>query len=382
MSDKQPPPDFWDFMRGIYPLFAGTYFIFNEKGYNVSRRNDELWIKMLKEHERAKSIDDTIAFDIPFCIAYQNAFNTLVCEEIFGWSVKEAFHVPKNVQDFFKYRTVLQSDQKAGVLSSGLQDLSSKITELKALLERSLDYQQQLVAEVEQFRRDLSDLGSKFQEADKRVKALTNLMNATREVKSLFGRDLAVLQPDFFPVAQDCEKNLRIYSDQMRNLKAHMSGKDMMLSEQSAAIAQIDANLRALYLKQREAESNLRGTRKEIFQELSRFEGDVLPHQLLKYVEESRLHSNKQEAAIVLANHFKKFADRSFAGSRIESAPTACSICDHSKPNYFMFSCGHGPFCDTCVSRLKSISNTCPTCRQPITSHKPLDLFARRLFMQ
>ena len=241
MSGIQPPPNFWTFMSTIYVKFNGTYFEFNGKPYNVSRHNDELWNEMLKEHKLAESIDPTIAFDIPFCIGYQKAFLTPVSQIIFGCFIEVAFPVPKNVQDFFKYRTVLQSDQKAGLLSSQLQDLSSKITELEALLARSLDYQQQLVAEVEQLRRDLSDLGSEFQEADKRVKALTNLMNATCEVKSLLGEALAVLQPNFFPVAQDCENKLRIYSDQMRDLKAHISGKDRMLSEQSAAIATIEA---------------------------------------------------------------------------------------------------------------------------------------------
>jgi hypothetical protein len=292
MSDI--PPDFRTFMTGICPSFNGTSFIYNGKRLNVSRHNNALWEKMLKEYESANLSDPTIVFDIPFCIAYQNAFKTRVSEEIFGCNVKGAFPVPENVHNFFKYRTVLQSDQKAELLLSQLQDLSSQITELEDLLARTFDNQQQLVTEVEELRKDFSELLLKFQEADKRVKALTNLMNGTREVNSLFGEELTVLLPNFFSVAQVCEREARIYSDQIRVLKEHISGKDRILSEQSAAIAAIQTNLRHKRMKQRETESDLRKTQNEIYQELSKFEGDVLPHQLLKYVEESRLHSNKK----------------------------------------------------------------------------------------
>ena len=196
---------------------------------------------MKQEYRTAVLIDPTIILDIPFCIAYQVTHKTPDSQQLFGFDIRVAFPVPKNVQDYFKFRTVLQLDQKASSHSSRLQDLSPQIAQLKALLANSLDYRQELVADVDELRRGLSDLGSEFQEADKRVKALTNLMNATCEVKSLLGEALAVLQPNFFPVAQDCENKLRIYSDQMRDLKAHISGKDRMLSEQSAAIATIEA---------------------------------------------------------------------------------------------------------------------------------------------
>ena len=383
-----PPPDFRTFMLEIDKNFNGTSFATTcpdgqVRPFNVSQcANFHYYNAVVAKYKDANKFDHCIKLDIPFFIAYHDA----MCEkmkEIFGGSkIGVAFPVPKNVQDFFKYRTVLQSDQKAESLTSKLQDLSSEITELKALLANSLDYRQELVADVDELRRGLSYLQSKFNEADQRVRVLRNLMAANSEAISLFGRELAVLQPDFSSVLQDCETNLRIYSGQVRALKVPISGKEKMLSEQCAAIATIETNLRQKLTKQKETESDLRKTQKEIFQELSRFEGDVLPHQLLKYVEESRLYSNKQQAAMVLANHIKSLAARCFVGSRIESAPTACFICRYRKPEYFVFSCGHGPFCDMCVTRLESASNTCPTCRQPITSHKPLDLFDRKLFMQ
>ena len=379
MSKSQSPFDFRTFMKGIYPLFDGTYFEFNGKGYNVSRHNDDLWFKMVKEHNRANLIDPTIAFGICFCIAYQDAYKTPVSEKIFsGSKIEVAFPVPKNVQDFFKYRIPLQLDKEAESLTSKLQDLSSKITELKALLANSLEYQQELVVDVNELQIGLSDLQLKFNKADQRVRVLRNLMAATIEATSLFEIDVVVLESKFFSVLQDCETNLRFYSGQVRDLKVFISGKEKMLSEQCAAIATIETNLRQKLTKQKETESDLRKTQKEIFQELSRFEGDVLPHQLLKYVEESRLYSNKQQAAMVLAKHFKQIADRNFVGSRIKSAPTNCSICDFSKPNYFTFGCGHGHFCKSCVSQL----STCPICRASITSVSPLDLFDRKLFMQ
>jgi hypothetical protein len=377
MSDLVP--NFDAFMRNIDPKFTGTPFEFKGKKFNVSRHNDDLWFMMSEKYKDAYEFDPTIAFGIPFCIGYQNAMHTPDGKKIFGRCIVEAFPVPKNVQEYFKFCTVLQLDKKAESLASKLQDLSSQIRELKALLSRSLDYLQQLVAEVEQHRRDLAEIQPKFKEADQRVKALTNLMNASHEVKSLLGRDLTVLQPDFFPVVHDCEKELKIYSEQVGAKKALISGKDNMVSEQRGAIASIEANLRAQVQKKKETESALLDTRQKIFQELSSFERDVLPRQLHKYVEELHLHTNMQQAALVLAKHFKKVSIRNFVSSRIQSEPTECSICCHSHPNYFVLQCGHGAFCSICIANLKKTTGTCPQCRSMIqSSGMPLNIFDKK----
>jgi len=378
MSELPFTFDFRTFMESQYPSFEGTFFTVNGKKYSISRQNNALWNSILKEYRTAVLIDFTLILDIPFCIAYQVTHNTPENQQLFGFDIRVAFPIPKNVQDYFKFRTVLQLDQKASSHSSRLQDLSSQIAQLKALLASSLDYRQELVADIDELRRDLSDLQSEFNKANKRVSVLRNLMGANSEANSLFGRELAVLQPDFSSVLQDCETNLRIYSGQVRALRELISGKENMLSEQCAAIATIETNLRKHVVEQNETESALHSMQIEIFQELSKFGQDDLPHQLLKYVEESRLLSNKQQAASVLAKHFKKIADRNFVGSRIKSAPTKCPICVACKPNYFMLNCGHGAFCDECIPRFMG---KCPNCRAPITSVNPFNLFDRKLFM-
>lgn len=387
MSEVPPLPDLWSFMRSYDPDFDGTSFSITLPNgkletFYLSRFNYELWDKIKEEYRKAVLIDSTIHLDIPFCIAYQEKYippTEYKQSIIFGWKISVWFPVPQNVQNFFKFCTALDLDQKVNSLSSNLQRSASEITDLEALIDRSKEYLKELVAEVDQHRSDLAELKSNFQEADQWVKALTNLLDASRKVTSLLERDLVVLRPDFFSVAEDCERRSRIYSDQIRALQALISQKDRMVFDQSQAIAQIEANLRALYLKQRETESAIRQTRKEIFQELSKFGDDVLPHQLCKYVEESRLHLNKQKAALILASYLRKVSDRNFVGSRIESAPTMCSICCTSQPNYFMLGCGHGAYCVECI---KKFANRCPSCKSSITFVKPLDLFAKKLFMQ
>ena len=378
MSDIPPPPNFWNFMYKLDPNFNGTAFCFNGKRLNVSRINYVLWDKIVKEYECAKSIVPTIAFGIPFCIAYQNALQTPDSQKIFGYNIGVAFPVPENVQDFFRYRTVLYSDQKAGLLTSKLQDLSSQIRELNDRLASSKSYLLELVAEVEQLRRDLAYIQSKFHEADERVSALTNLMNATNEVKSLFGRDLAVLQPEFFSEMQAFECRRKIFSEQMQSLENHISIKDRMVLDQREGIALFEASLRAQAQAQRENESALLTTRQKIFQELSKLELDSLPPTLTKYVEELRLHTNMQQAALVLAKHVKKVSDRRFVDSR-KDAIKECSICCSTKADYLVLGCFHA-FCSDCTPKFNKI---CPKCRKQITSTKSLslNLFDKQIFI-
>lgn len=384
MSEVPPLPDLWSFMKSYDPNFNGTSFSITLPNgklntFYLSRCNYELWDKMKEEYRKAVLIDSTIRLDIPFCIAYQEKYKTPDQSIIFGWKISVWFPVPQNVQNFFKFCTALDLDQKAESLSSKLQSLSSQITEKNELIRLGQDYLRQLVADVDQLRSDLAELKSNHSEADQRVKSLTTLLDSSCKVSSLFGRDLAVLQPDFYPLAEECERRLRIYSDQIRALQELIAQKDRMVFDQSQTIALVEAKLGALYLKQRETESAIRDTRKDIFQELFKFGDDVLPHQLRKYVEESRLHLNKQKAAITLASYLKKVSARNFVGSRLKLAPRECSICSTSQPNYFMLGCGHGAYCAGCISRF---ATACPACRNPITSVNPLDLFAKKLFMQ
>jgi len=382
---EELPSNFWTFMKSRYPEFNGTSFSVTSsdgtvKSFNVSQcARDDYWNELIENYRNAFRCDKTIVLDIPFCIAYHNAMQKEK-KEIFGWEISRAFPVPKNVEDFFKFRTVLELDKKAESLSSKLQISASQITEKNELIRLGQNYlREKLVPEVDQLRSNLAELKSNHSEADQRVKSLTTLLDSSCKVSSLFGRDLAVLQPDFFPLAEDCERRLRIYSDQIRALQELIAQKDRMVFDQSQAIKQIEANLRELYIKQRETESAIRDTRKDIFQELSKFGDDVLPHQLHKYVEESRLHLNKQKAAITLASHLKKVSARNFMGSRLKLAPKECSICSTSQPNYFMLGCGHGAYCAECIRRFVKV---CPSCRKPITSVNPLDLFAKKLFLQ
>jgi len=320
-----------DFISGLTKSFNGTAFSYTfpdgkVQQFNVSRHNPELFEKIIESYKDATSFDSTIIFGIPFCLAYQVKHKTKDQEKIFGREVSVAFPVPKNVQDYFKFRTVLQLDQKASLHSSKLEDLSSQIAQLKALLASSLDYRQVLVADVDELRRGLSDLQSKFNEADQQVRVLGNLMAANSEAISLFGKKLAVLQPDFSSVLQDCESKLRIYTEQVRALIELISGKEKMLSEQCAAIATIETNLRKKVVEQNETESALRSMQMEIFQELSKFRQDVLPHQLLKYVEELRLQEKMQQAALILAAYVRKVSAKNFVDARNESFKM-CSIC-------------------------------------------------------
>ncbi len=106
---------------------------------------------------------------------------------------------------------------------------------------------------------------------------------------------------------------------------------------------------------------------------------DSLPATLTKYVQEFRIHLNVQQAASTLAKHFKKVSDKSFVGSRNESAPKECSMCCFTKEDYFVLSCSHGAFCEGCISRFSN----CPICRKMITSTKSisLNLFDKKLFI-
>ena len=96
------------FMKSIDSSFRGTFFTVNEKIYSISRQNNEFWYLIKQEHRTAVLIDPTIILDISFCIAYQDAFKTPVSQQLFGFDIRMAFPVPKNVQDYFKFRTVLQ----------------------------------------------------------------------------------------------------------------------------------------------------------------------------------------------------------------------------------------------------------------------------------
>lgn len=369
----------WNFLSDIDNKFDGTTFWFNGQRFNISRINDELWNRIIDEYERAKSIVPTITFGIPFCIAYQNAFKTPDCKKIFGSKIKVAFPVPKNVEDYFQICTVLQLDKNAQLLTSKLQSANSAISELNDCLGTSKAYLLELLSEFEKLRRDLAEIKSKIHEASEQLTALTKLEEASREVSSLFGSDLVVLKPDFFSIKNAFECSLRIFSEKMPALENDLLEKDRMVSDQREVIASIEANLRAQARKIKETESEFRETKQKIFCELSKHELKNLPHQLHKYVDELRIHTNMKQAASVLAKHIKQVSDRSFVGSRIESAPKECSICCESKPNYFMLNCGHAAYCAECIAKLAKV---CPVCRKQITSHKPLDLFDKTLFMQ
>jgi prefoldin subunit 5 len=370
-------PNFSAFMRTIDSKFTGTPFEFKGKKYNVSRHNDELWSKISEAYKYARMNDPTIVFGIPFCIGYQNAMHTPDSQKIFGRCIGEEFPVPKNVQEYFKFCTVLQLDKKAESLASTLNSVNSAIFESNVCLGSSNSYLQELLADVEQLQRDFAEIQSKFDEADQRAKALTNLEEASRKVSSLFGSVLAVLQPEFFSVKQDCENSIKIFSDQICALKALISDKDKMVFDQRHGIAQIEGNLRAQVQKKKETESALHGTKQQIFCELSKLESCSLPPTISKYVEESRLHTNMQQAALVLEKHLGEISMGNFESSRNRSEPTECSLCVTSKENYFVLNCGHGAFCSDCISKF----NKCPNCRTPFKFPlKPLNIFDKKHF--
>jgi hypothetical protein len=389
MSEISPLPNFWTFMHQIDNNFKGTSFEFTCPSgqvhkFNLSQCASELyWGDLTRKFKEARAHDKSIKLDIPFCIVYHTAIKSNV-KEVFGYSIqcffKKHFPVPENVQKFFKYRTVLQLDKKAESLTLELQSFHSAISELNDRLGSSKSYLLELIAEVEQLRRDLADIQSNFHKEDEQLTALTNLEKASSKVSLLFGSDLAVLQPEFFSAIKASECRWKIFYEQVHALKALISVRDNKVSDQREGVALIEANLRTQAQKQNETESNLLETRQKIHQELSSFEGDDLPHQLRKYVEELRLHTNMQQAALVLAKHLKKLSDKRFVDSRIESALKECSICIGTNLNYFMLDCGHGPFCQDCILRLKNI---CPHCRKQIISVKSLslNLFDRKLLM-
>lgn len=391
MSDKpQPPPPlprtFLSFMRQIDGEFNGTSFSYSfpsgTRKFNISYcPPSQYWDDVLEKHKEAMSYDTSIKLDIPFCIAYHSKMQKPKhVKEVFGFKIGEAFLVPPNVHYYFKFCTVFQLDKKAESLTSTLNSVNSAIFESNVCLGSSNSYLLELLADVEQLQRDFAEIQSKFDEADQRAKALTNLEEASRKVSSLFGSVLAVLQPEFFSVKQDCENSIKIFSDHICALKALISDKDRMVFDQRHGIAQIEGNLRAQVQKKKETESALHGTKQQIFCELSKLESYSLHPTISKYVDESRLHLNKQKAAKVLALHVKRIADRDFLNflrSRIKSAPTECSICRDSNPNYFVLQCGHGAYCSICISKF----NKCPNCRTPFTFPlKPLNLFDRKHF--
>ena len=48
-----------------------------------------------------------------------------------------------------------------------------------------------------------------------------------------------------------------------------------------------------------------------------------------------------------------------------------CKICWEPSKNYFMFSCGHLPFCFDCSQRIfEEFKSQCPICRKEVTRHK------------
>jgi hypothetical protein len=198
-------------------------------------------------------------------------------------------------------------------------------------------------------------------------------------VSSLFESDLAVLQPEFFSAIKAFECSRKIFFEQMHALENHISGKDRMVLDQREGIALIEARLRAQTQTQRENESALLTTRQKIFQELSKLELDSLPATLTKYVEELRVHMNVQQAASTLAAYVRKVSDRKFVDSR-KDAFKECSMCCFTKEDYFVLSCSHGAFCESCISRF---CGNCPLCKKRITSKKSisLNLFDRKLFV-
>lgn len=385
MSVIPLPNNFRNFMYKVVQEFNGTSFDFTLPSGKVERfnvsycPNIRYWIDLTNKFEEARQYNQSIQLDIPFCIGYHKEIQSGV-KEVFGWNIKIHFPVPQNVQDFFKFRTVLQLDKDAQSLTSKLQTLQSAISELNDCLGSSKAYLLQLLTEVEQLRRDLAEIQSKFHEADERVRALTNLEEASRKVSSLFGSVLTVLQPEFFSEMQASECSRKIFFEQMSALENYLFEKDRMVLDQREGIASFEASLRAQSQTQRENESAFSKIKQQIFCELSKLELENLPPTFTKYVEEFTIHSKVQQAASTLAAYVHKVSARNFVDSR-KKAFEECSICFMKKPDYFVLSnCSHGAFCADCIARFM---NRCPRCREQITSHKSisLNLFDKEIFI-
>jgi hypothetical protein len=423
-------PSWIEFIRNLYPNFNGTTFSHTfpdgrKLGFNVSRNPDPVyWDDLMKKYKEAIAYDPKIQLTIGFCIDYHRWIQQpLKVKEIFGQKISNSFPVPEEVTNFFKFRDVFQLCKPIQSITHKLQSVESETRRLKDLLELSVAVLKELRDEVESLKRELADIQTNFQKADKNLTALKKLLEANSGVTALFGENLAVISPEVSSLMEKDEFRRRAFLDQMTDLNHRISSRESMVFDQNRSILSIQEQLDKQVHAETRLKSDLLEAKNLFFDKLKKIGRENIPPEFRHFFEatavlsrhfKSMLSAEKvtadlvvrqsvspaflenlfhreipghfvvQEAYSVLSNHLRMFLAKKLVHSRIEAyrieESRQCAICYEKKSAYFVLGCGHGLYCQKCITDFRQ--NSCPSCRKPILSFTDSTIFNGRIFEQ
>jgi len=419
--------NFRDAVAEYIGRFDGTIITLpNGTKITVARNPDSVHQKKLFEILKlAKEYDPAIEFSIGFCIAFsQNCkCGSQACLPLFGQKVTWDFPVPQEVLDFFKYLQLRPLPENIESLRSQLQRVDSEIERLEDLLRLSVASFNELYAEVEELQKELANIQSEFHQADNHSTALRNLLEANRVASTLFGKDLAVIEPEFFTLIEQFENRTKTFFDQMTALTRHLSLRENMVSVQKQAIHSHQTKLIAQVQTESQAKIALLEAKKRLWSKLKELGPENIPSKFSHFLEaesilskhiKRMLSTNKvtaglvvrqslspafleklfhqeisadfvvQEAKSVFSAHLRMLSAQKIVHPRIEAsrieASRTCAICLEKKSNYFILGCSHGLYCMDCIRKFQN--NSCPACRRPIQSHTNSAMFNGKVFYQ
>ena len=278
-------PNWPTFITGVSAdkLFDGTRFSYRfpngfTMNFNISQNpSNEYWRDLLQKYDEASSFDPRIELTIEFCITYHISIQQpRNVKEIFGSKISQFFSVPEEVKAFFKYRHILPIFNQIESLKSELLTSESAIQRLSELLKSGEDDFNDLADEFERLKKELGELESKFDEADKKSKALTNLFNANSEVSALFGEQ-AVIMDGFWTLLSEHESRRNLFSEQVTAMKQFLSKKEKTVSERQKAIVSNKRELEAQLEQQKQLEVSLQQAKTNFLSELEKLEPKVIP---------------------------------------------------------------------------------------------------------
>jgi hypothetical protein len=286
-----------------YGHFDGTGFTLNDniispdgiilfpKGtrLNVARNpDDDHSNKLFKCLNQAKKFDDSIQFSIPFCIQFSNHCNcrSKACLPLFDQSIAEKFPVPQEVLDFFKFLKVEPLCNNLESSGLKLERLCLENERLKESLSSLTKEYNEISAEVLELQPDLDNIVSMFNEADNRLNALRNLLEANREVTELFG-ELAVINPEFFPLFEKSSAERKIYFDQMTALTKHFSSREKIALEQKQAIILHEKKLEEQVNAEKQAKIAFFEAKKQLLSKLTQLGPVKIPARFSRFLEDN-----------------------------------------------------------------------------------------------
>lgn len=294
---------FADLIRSKYGKFDGTRITLGDditcpngvvlflKGtrLNVARNPDYLHSNyLLNLLDQAKNFDKSIQFSIPFCMLFSEncKCGSAACLPLFDQSIAEKFPVPQEVLDFFKFLKVEPLCNKVESLGLKLERFSTEKEMLKESLSSLTESSNEISAEVLELRKDLDNIVSIFNEADKRFTVLRNLLEANREVTELFG-ELAVINPEFFPLFEKSGANRNIYFDQMIALTKHLSSREKIALEEKQAIILHEKKLEEQVNAEKQAKIAFFEAKKQLLSKLTQLGPVKIPARFSRFLEDN-----------------------------------------------------------------------------------------------